>query len=189
MSAHESPGNESGDGIQRKQDIGRNQCPRVLIVEDDEEMRQLLSEVLKEEGWESVEASNGAEGLIHLHRECFDAVIMDQKMPGLSGLDLLPGIRTICPRTPVILITAFGDTAMQNDAMKNGAFDFLFKPFRMEALVVALRRSQARRELAAGAFDAEKWDRYSMGWGSELLSRASRLGHGGRDEDRKPESA
>jgi DNA-binding NtrC family response regulator len=152
MPTNESREKKSEGAIQPTKGVDphRNR-PRLLVVEDDAEMRELLVEVLREEGWEPVEAANGAEGLLCLHRECFDAVIMDQKMPGLSGLDLLPGIRTICPRAPVILITAFGDAAMHQEAMKNGAFDFLFKPFRMEDLIEVLRRALARGKFSAGA--------------------------------------
>ena len=62
-------------------------------------------------------------------------------MPGLSGLDLLPGLRVICPETPVILITAFGDVATYMEAMEKGAFEYVFKPFRMEELLRILRRA------------------------------------------------
>jgi DNA-binding NtrC family response regulator len=156
MPTNEFHEEESGEATQPTKGIGTHQGRlRVLLIEDDQEMRGLLAEVLREEGWEPVEAANGAEGLLSLHRECFNAVIMDQRMPGLNGLELLPGIRTICPRTPVIFITAFGDAAMREEAMTNGAFDFLFKPFRMEDLIEVLRRALARREFPAGAFAAD----------------------------------
>ncbi len=119
--------------------------PRILLVEDDGEMREFLAEVLGDEGWETSEAANGAECLLQLHRESFDAVVMDKNMPGLSGLDLLPGIRTICPKTPVILITAFGDASTQQEALEKGAFDFLFKPFHLDDFIATLRRALARQ--------------------------------------------
>lgn len=114
--------------------------PRVLVVDDDGEMRALLADVLSEEGYEVEQAANGAETLIKLRTESFAAIVLDKNMPGLSGLDLLPGLRTICPETPVILITAFGDVSTYMDAMEKGAFEFFFKPFRMEELVRALQR-------------------------------------------------
>ncbi len=114
---------------------------RLLVVDDDVEMRALLADVLADHGYPVVEAANGAEALIRLRTESFAAIIMDKNMPGLSGLDLLPGLRTICPQTPVILITAFGDVATYLDAMERGAFAYLFKPFRMEELVQALERA------------------------------------------------
>ncbi len=114
---------------------------RILVVEDDAEMRALLADVLSDEGYAVEEAPNGAEALILLRTESFAAIVLDKNMPGLSGLDLLPGMRTICPETPVILITAFGDVSAYMDAMEKGAFEFIYKPFRMEDLLRTLRRA------------------------------------------------
>lgn len=114
---------------------------RILVVDDDAEMRALLADVLSDEGYAVEGAPDGAEALIRLRTESFAAIVLDKNMPGLSGLDLLPGLRTICPETPVILITAFGDVSTYMDAMEKGAFEFIFKPFRMEELVRALRRA------------------------------------------------
>ena len=114
---------------------------RVLVVDDDAEMRALLVDVLSDEGYAVYELPNGAEALIRLRTESFAAIILDKNMPGLSGLDLLPGLRTICPETPVILITAFGDVSTYMDAMEKGAFEYIFKPFRMEELLLVLQRA------------------------------------------------
>lgn len=116
---------------------------RILVVDDDGEMRALLAEVLREAGYDVKEVANGAEALIRLRAESFAAIILDKNMPGLSGLDLLPGLRTICPETPVVMITAFGDVATYVDAIEKGAFTYLFKPFRMEELLQALERALA----------------------------------------------
>ncbi len=114
---------------------------RVLVVDDDGEMRALINEVLSGKGYEVIEAANGAQALIRLRSESFTAIVLDKNMPGLSGLDLLPGLRTICPETPVILITAFGDVPTYVDAMEKGASAYIFKPFRMDELVQALDRA------------------------------------------------
>ncbi len=113
----------------------------ILIVDDDAEMRALLSEVLGQEGYHVEEAANGAEALIRLRSEYFAAIIIDKNMPGLGGLDLLPGLRMICPDTPIILITAFGDAATYLEALEKGAFEFIFKPFRLEELLRVLKRA------------------------------------------------
>jgi DNA-binding NtrC family response regulator len=114
---------------------------RILVVDDDAEMRALLVDVLSDEGYAVDEVPNGSEALIRLRTESFAAIILDKNMPGLSGLDLLPGLRTICPETPVILITAFGDVSTFMDAMEKGAFEYIFKPFRMEELLLVLHRA------------------------------------------------
>lgn len=118
-------------------------APRILVVDDDAEMRALLLEVLSEDGYEVEQSANAAEALIRLRTETFSTIVLDKNMPGLSGLDVLPGLRLICPETPVIMITAYGDVATYVDAMEKGVFEYLFKPFRMEELLRLLRRGLA----------------------------------------------
>mgnify|MGYP001767093496 CR=1 FL=1 len=117
--------------------------PRVLIVDDDPEMRALLLDVLKGEGFEAAEAKDGAEAVLALRARRFDIILMDKNMPGPSGLDLLPGLRRVCPNSPIIMMTAFGDVPSYMEAMEKGAVEFLFKPFRMEELKVAISKALA----------------------------------------------
>ncbi len=117
--------------------------PRVLIVDDDPEMRALLLDVLKGEGFETTEAKDGAEAVLALRAKRFDIILMDKNMPGPSGLDLLPGLRRVCPNSPIIMMTAFGDVPSYMEAMEKGAVEFLFKPFRMEELKVAIAKALA----------------------------------------------
>jgi DNA-binding NtrC family response regulator len=126
-----------------------DRCTRILVVDDDAEMRALLADVLSDEGYRVEGVASGAEALIRLRTQSFGAIVLDKNMPGLSGLDLLPGLRTICPDTPVIMITAFGDVGTYMDAMEKGAFEYVFKPFRMEELLVVLRRALSSRDRSA----------------------------------------
>jgi len=121
---------------------------RLLVVDDDAEMRALLAEILSLEGYTVVEAGTGAEMLIRLRNETFAAILLDKNMPGLSGLDLLPGVRAICPEVPVILITAFWDVASYVDAVEKGAFAYLLKPFRVEELLKTLEQALAGADRA-----------------------------------------
>lgn len=114
---------------------------KLLIVDDDGEMRDLLVDVLSKERYQVTQAADGAEALLKLNKEEFAAVILDKNMPGLSGLDLLPGLRTICPDTPIILITAFGDVSSYVEALGRGAFEYIFKPFRMAELLQVLEKA------------------------------------------------
>ncbi len=120
---------------------GANGHARLLVVDDDAEMRAFLVELLTAEGYAVEEAPNAAQALIRLRSETYAAIVMDKNLPGLSGLDVLPGVRTICPQTQVILITAFGDVGTYVDAIEKGAFAYIFKPFRMEELLQALHRA------------------------------------------------
>ena len=126
------------------------QGQRILLVDDDEDMRSLLADVLSDEGYEVIQAANGAEALVLLHREAFAAILLDKRMPGLSGMDLLPGLRVICPQTPVIVITAFGDAHTAAEGAEKGAFGLLFKPFRMDELRALLDHALARQDSRTG---------------------------------------
>jgi two-component system response regulator (stage 0 sporulation protein F) len=137
---------KSGNGS-ASTDLERRE--RILLVDDDAEMRSLLADVLSEDGYEVLQAANGAEALILLHREMVGAILLDKNMPGLSGMDLLPGLRLICPHTPVIIITAFGDEHTSAEAEERGGSGVLFKPFRMDELCAMLQRALAPRETPA----------------------------------------
>ena len=118
--------------------------PSILIVDDDPEMRALLLDVLGHEGYEVVEARDGAEAVRALRARKFDIILMDKNMPGPSGLDLLPGFRRVCPNSQIIMMTAFGDVASYMEAAEKGAVEYLFKPFRMEEMKDAIVKALGR---------------------------------------------
>ncbi|OGB92521.1 MAG: hypothetical protein A3G35_14510 [candidate division NC10 bacterium RIFCSPLOWO2_12_FULL_66_18] len=115
--------------------------PRILVVDDDPEMRALLLDVLRNEGYEVVEAKDGTEAVLALRARTFDVILMDKNMPGPSGLDLLPGLRRVCPHSQIIMMTAFGDVASYMEAAEKGAVEYLFKPFRMEEMKAAIAKA------------------------------------------------
>ena len=102
---------------------------RVLIVDDDSSMRYSLNRMLEGQGLLVSLAKNGAEALERFAEENPDLVVMDIKMPGQSGLDVLKQIKERDPKALVILMTAFGTTETAIEAMKFGAFDYILKPF------------------------------------------------------------
>ncbi len=121
---------------------------RILIIEDDEEMRSLLRDFFEEEGFETDSVSNGSEAFRVLVREVFDIVITDIRMPGLTGLDIIPGVRKLQPETTIIVITAFGSGEVHRKAMERGANSYLEKPLRFDELkkmVHELLSSKAKR--------------------------------------------
>ena len=140
---------ESSDPHGIRGQVENEPARRILLVDDDEDMRNLLAEVLGDDGYEVIQAANGAEALVLLHRETFTVMLLDKRMPGLSGMDLLPGLRVICPETPVIVITAFGDANTVAEGTEKGAFGVLFKPFRMDDLRAMLDRAYAQRRSPA----------------------------------------
>lgn len=114
---------------------------RILVVDDDAEMRALLLDVLEKEGYEVGEAIDGAQAVLALRAREFDLILIDKNMPGPSGLDLLPGLRRVCPRSQFIMMTAYGDVPSYIEAVEKGAAEFLFKPFRMEELKAAITKA------------------------------------------------
>lgn len=119
---------------------------KVLIVEDDEEMRSLLKDFLEEEGFEIDCVGNGSEALRLLVRKFFDIVITDLRMAGLTGLEIIPGIRMLHPQTPVIVITAFGNEELHQRALERGAIFYLEKPIRFNILKSKINEALSKRK-------------------------------------------
>ncbi len=107
---------------------------RILIVEDDPEMRSLLKDFMEEEGFRVEAAQNGFDAFGKLSHAAFDLVITDIRMPGVSGLDILPVLRKIQPNVSVVVITAFGNGDVCRKAIGRGAAGYLEKPIRLEKL-------------------------------------------------------
>jgi len=119
----------------------------VLVVEDDNAMRELLAESLVDEGYTVLGAAGGREGVKAVRAGQVDLVVTDLRMPDLDGLDMIREMRALPSSPDVILITAFGtiDTAIK--AMKLGAFDYITKPFEIDQLLIAVDRALRDREL------------------------------------------
>ena len=119
----------------------------ILVVDDDSAMREMLAELLRDEGY-SVSEADAVDSALQLATDHeFDAVLSDIKMPGRSGLELLGEMRQLRPATPVVLMTAFGSIDAAVDAMRAGATDYLTKPFEPEAVLLTLERTLDRRAL------------------------------------------
>ena len=107
---------------------------RVLVVDDDDEMRALLRRMLESEGYHVTERSRATHVLETLRNDPFDLVILDKEMPGLTGLDLLPMLRREFRELPVVFVTAFGGRQIAASALRLGATCYLEKPFRLAQL-------------------------------------------------------
>ncbi|SEM06965.1 two-component system, response regulator FlrC [Syntrophus gentianae] len=105
---------------------------RILVVDDDTSMRMALCETLESCGYIVETAANGFEALTKFKGGAFEAVITDMRMPGMGGMEVLKNIKKISPESPVILITAYGTVNTAVEAMKEGASDFIMKPFSLE---------------------------------------------------------
>jgi two-component system response regulator FlrC len=113
---------------------------QILVVDDEGSMRLALSEALKRGGYGVETAVDGFDALQKFRRERFHMVITDVKMPKMSGLEVLKEIKRLSPHTPVVMVTAYGTIQNAVDAMKEGASDYILKPFSYEDLESAIRR-------------------------------------------------
>lgn len=112
----------------------KDQSRRILIVDDDPSMRMALSETLESCGYEVESAENGSEALQKFQTQSFGVVVTDMRMPRMGGMDVLKGVKKISSQTPVILITAYGTVSTAVEAMKEGASEFIMKPFSLDDL-------------------------------------------------------
>jgi two-component system nitrogen regulation response regulator NtrX len=120
---------------------------RVLVIDDEEAIRKSLRMVLEYEGYEFLEAASGPEGLETLRRENPDALLLDIKMPGMDGMEVLQAARTRDAHTPILMISGHGDIPTAVDALRKGAYDFLEKPLETERVLAALRNAIERKRL------------------------------------------
>lgn len=117
--------------------------PQVLVVDDDPDIRVLLETILKRGGYEVVTAADGGDALLALGRNCFDAVIADLVMPGLTGFKMLEIMRAQGTDAPVIFLTASDTEADEAAGLALGAADYMHKPVRAEVLLARIKRAMA----------------------------------------------
>jgi DNA-binding NtrC family response regulator len=120
---------------------------RVLIVDDGAPMREMLASLLEDEGFGTEQAADAEGALAAAQETDFDAVISDIRMPEKDGIQLLGELREMRPDTPVVLMTAFGSIDSAVRAMRAGAFDYVTKPFKRDAVLATIERAFERREL------------------------------------------
>ncbi|MDH4028141.1 MAG: sigma-54 dependent transcriptional regulator [Nitrospirota bacterium] len=114
---------------------------RVLVIDDEESIRELLKDFLESREMEVVTAANGEDGLTLLSEDRFDLFILDLMMPGMNGLDVLREVTTRNINVPSIVITAHATVQTAVEAMKLGAFDYITKPFNIEDIYLAIKRA------------------------------------------------
>jgi two-component system response regulator AtoC len=122
---------------------------RVLVVDDEEKMRRALQILLGKLGLQAVAAEHGEAALAALASEQIDLVLTDVRLPGMSGIDLLERIRENDASIPVVVLTAYGTIQDAVRAMRLGAFDYLLKPFELDALEAIVRKALELRQVRA----------------------------------------
>ena len=120
---------------------------RLLIVDDDTAMREMLASLFRDRGYSVEEAVSAAEALEKAGEQCFDVALSDIRMPGKTGIEMVGELRKRLPETPVVLMTAFGSIDSAVESMRAGAFDYITKPFEPDAVVLTIERALERRAL------------------------------------------
>jgi two-component system response regulator PilR (NtrC family) len=121
----------------------------ILVIDDEEIMREILEALLTREGYRVQLASSGEEGIELARTAPFDAVIVDVMMPGIDGIATLEELKKVDDELPVVMITAFASVETAITAMKRGAFDYITKPFKNDEVLVVVRNAVERRQLVA----------------------------------------
>jgi response regulator RpfG family c-di-GMP phosphodiesterase len=123
--------------------------PRVLIVDDEKFIRDILADFLGMEGYVVRTAEDGQAALSELNLAHYDLVISDLKMPRMGGIELLEQIGTAAPNALTVIMTGFGTVETAIDAMKRGAYDYILKPFKVEEVIHVVQRGLEKQRLAA----------------------------------------
>mgnify|MGYP001577916513 CR=1 FL=1 len=130
--------------------------PKALVADDEPDMRWLLTGVLRDQGFQVVAAEDGQAALEQITREPPDVVLLDLRMPGLGGIQVLEQARAVAPHMLVVIVTAYGDLPSAVQALRLGAYDFLTKPFDNDEIVFTVRRALEKRDLEAASLRAAK---------------------------------
>jgi len=122
---------------------------RILVVDDERSMREFLEIMLTKEGYEVRTAANGKEALALVEKELFDLAILDIRMPKMDGIKTLGHLKEISPETVVLMITAYASTDTAIQAMKQGAYDYITKPFKVEEIKMTIHKALEKKSLQA----------------------------------------
>ena len=151
--------------------------PRILIVDDEADIRSSLKMILEYEEMESIEAADGPEALTRAAEGAPDAVLLDIKMQGMDGLEVLAKLRANHPELPVVMVSGHGTIATAVEATRLGAFDFMEKPLERDRVLLVLRnaldKKRLQEEIREYRIDFE--ERYKMVGGSKALEEIHQL--------------
>lgn len=120
---------------------------KILVVDDEQSMREFLEIMLKKEGYKVSLASNGEEVLKYIDKDIFDLVLLDIRMPKMDGIAVLKKIKSASPETVVIMITAYASADTAIKAMKEGAYDYITKPFKVDEIKLIIKNALEKKHL------------------------------------------
>lgn len=150
---------------------------RVLIVDDEEMIRSALAKFLRSRGFEVITCDSGVGAIDALQRERYVAMLADVRMPGMTGLELVPAALAIDPDLAVMMLTAVNDAPTATEALAQGAMDYLMKPIELGDLATAVERVLHKRELSIEQRKVERLIREEVAAQTEELSRDRKMLH------------
>jgi DNA-binding NtrC family response regulator len=148
--------------------------PSILIIDDKDSMRQMLSRTLESEGYEVETAKDGEGGLEKAKGKKYDLILADLKLPKMDGIEVLSSLKDLDPEVAVIMMTAYGTIESAVEAMKQGAFDFLAKPFDTDHLNVLIRRALENRRLVAENILLREELAHNLGY-AEIIGKCEKM--------------
>jgi two-component system nitrogen regulation response regulator NtrX len=155
---------------------------RILVIDDEAEVRRSVGMILRYDDYEVIEASSGPEGIAIAEKEAPDLVFLDIKMPGMDGLEVLQRLRAANENLPVVIISGHGTVSTAVEATKAGAFDFIEKPPSSEKLLVSIRNALERTRLS----DENRSLRRAAEVRHQMVGESPRSARCGRDQARRP---
>ena len=155
--------------------IGEPATRRVLVVDDEESIRNAIGKFLKSRGYDVAVVENGADALDALQRERFDALVCDVRMPGMLGTEVVPRAIELRPDLAVLMLTAVNDAPTATEALAHGAMDYLVKPVELDDLAKAVERAVRRRDLEIQQRNVERMIREEVALRTEELRREQAL--------------
>ncbi|WP_432471272.1 sigma-54-dependent transcriptional regulator [Amphritea sp. HPY] len=152
-----------------------NQNKPILLVDDEQHIRLAVGQTLELAGYDVVAMESAEAALNRLDMEWPGVIVTDINMPGIDGLELMQRVQAIDPDLPVILITGHGDISMAVNAMRDGAYDFIEKPFSSELLVDVVRRAVEKRSLTMENRELRKALEAQGGIGPRIIGNSARI--------------
>ena len=147
---------------------------RILVVDDETSMRQLLEITLRKEGHRVTMAESGQKAVEAFSKAAYDLVISDIKMPDMSGVEVLREVKQSAPETPVIMITAYSSAETAVEALRLGAYDYIAKPFKIDELKVTIKNALEKQQLKEEVVSLKRTLREKHGLGS-MLGRSAKM--------------
>ena len=155
--------------------IGEPVVRRVLVVDDEESIRNAIGKFLKARGYDVAVAESGAAALDILQNERFDALLCDVRMPGMSGTEVVPRAIELRPDIAVLMLTAVNDAPTATEALAHGAMDYLMKPVELDDLAKAVERALRKRDMEIQQRNVERMIREEVALRTEELRREQAL--------------